>query len=68
MRARSLQTMTNVADAVRDVPQRRKMLLFIGSSALEANMAPGQATVPKNIVCNLEIKDAREKLLRAPAP
>jgi VWFA-related protein len=64
----SLQTITNVADAVRDVPQRRKMLLFIGSTLpLEANMSPdpGPLVTPKNIVCNLEIKDAREKLLRA---
>jgi VWFA-related protein len=64
----SLETMTNVADAVRDVPQRRKMLMFIGSTLpLEANMSPdpGPLVTPKNVVCNLEIKEAREKLLRA---
>ncbi len=52
----SLETMTNVADAVREVPHRRKMLLFIGS---------GVAVSTTGIECFAEVREAREKLLRA---
>jgi VWFA-related protein len=52
----SLEVMTNVADAVREVPHRRKMLLFIGSAV------PVSTT---GIECFAEVRDAREKLLRA---
>lgn len=52
----SLEAMTNVADAVREVPHRRKMLLFIGS---------GVAVSTTGIECFAEIREAREKLLRA---
>ena len=48
--------MTNVADAVREVPHRRKMLLFIGSSVAVSTTAIG---------CFGEVREAREKLLRA---
>ena len=52
----SLEVMTNVADAVREVQHRRKMLLFIGSSV------PVSTT---GIECFAEVREAREKLLRA---
>jgi len=48
--------MTNVADAVREVPHRRKMLLFIGSSV---------SVSTTSIECSAEVREAREKLLRA---
>lgn len=52
----SLDVMTNVADAVREVPHRRKMLLFIGSNV---------SVSTTDIACFAEVRDAREKLLRA---
>jgi VWFA-related protein len=52
----SLEVMTNVADAVREVPQRRKMLLFIGSDV---------SVSTTGIECFAEVREAREKLLRA---
>lgn len=52
----SLDAMTNVADALREVPHRRKMLLFIGK---------GVAVNTTDIRCFAEVRDAREKLLRA---
>jgi VWFA-related protein len=52
----TLDVMTNVADAVRDVPYRRKILLFIGS---------GIAVSATGIECFAEVREAREKLLRA---
>jgi VWFA-related protein len=51
-----LQTITRVADAVRDVPRRRKMLLYIGSSL------PGITTA---FGCFAEVRQAREALLHA---
>jgi len=52
----SLEVMTNVADAVREVPHRRKMLLFIGS---------GVSVSTTTIECFAEVREARERLLRA---
>lgn len=52
----SLDVMTNVADAVREVPHRRKMLLFIGSNV---------SVSTTDIACFAEVREAREKLLRA---
>ena len=52
----SLEVMTNVADAVREVPHRRKMLFFIGSNVSVSTTA---------IECFAEVREAREKLLRA---
>jgi VWFA-related protein len=52
----TLETITHVADALRDVPQRRKMLLFIGSRL------PVQTTSSE---CGSIVSDARTKLLRA---
>ena len=54
----SLEVMTNVADAVREVPRRRKMLLFIGN-----NVPVSETTIQ----CFAEVREAREKLLRAAA-
>ena len=53
----SLEVMTNVADAVREVPRRRKTILFMGSNV--------PVSEPGNIACFGEIMEAREKLLRA---
>jgi VWFA-related protein len=52
----SLEVMTNVADAVREVPNRRKMLFFIGSDV---------SVTTTSIECFAEVREAREKLLRA---
>src|SRR5262245_42748696 len=52
----SLEAMTNVADAVREVPHRRKILLFIGTGVSVSTTAIG---------CFAEVREAREKLLRA---
>ncbi len=52
----SLEVMTNVADAVREVPHRRKMLLFIGSNVAVSTTV---------IECFAEVREAREKLQRA---
>jgi VWFA-related protein len=52
----TLEAMTIVADALRDVPERRKMLLFIGASV---------PVVTTAIECAFEVREAREKLLRA---
>jgi VWFA-related protein len=52
----SLEVMTNVADAVREVPHRRKMLLFIGSNV---------SVSTTGIECFAEVREAREKLLGA---
>jgi VWFA-related protein len=52
----SLETMTHVADAVREVPHRRKMILFIGSTL---------PTSTTRVECFAEVKQARTELLRA---
>ena len=52
----SLEVMANVADAVREVAHRRKMLLFIGSDV---------SVSTTTIECFAEVREAREKLLRA---
>jgi VWFA-related protein len=51
-----LNTITRVADALRDVPRRRKMLFYIGSSL------PG---LSKDLNCFAEVRQAREELLHA---
>jgi VWFA-related protein len=51
-----LNTIARVADAVRDVPRRRKMLLYIGSTL------PGIST---SIGCFAEVRKAREEVLQA---
>ena len=51
-----LNTITRAADAVRDVPRRRKMLFYIGSSL------PGLST---SLECFAEVRQAREELLHA---
>jgi VWFA-related protein len=52
----SLDAMTRIADALKDVPQRRKMLVFLGS------MLPVQTA---SSGCGGMVKDSREKLFRA---
>ena len=51
----SLETMTSVADALRDVPERRKMLIYIGRSVPVMNSG----------TCGAEHRDARERLIRS---
>ncbi|MEP6914972.1 MAG: VWA domain-containing protein [Acidobacteriota bacterium] len=51
----TLESITRVADALRDVPQRRKMLLFIGTNIPVQDAGD----------CSGILKDAREKLFRA---
>jgi VWFA-related protein len=51
----TLESITRVADALRDVPQRRKMLLFIGTSIPVQDAGE----------CSGILREAREKLFRA---
>jgi VWFA-related protein len=76
------ETIARVADAVRDVPGRRKTLLFIGtyfrgSEALQGpsnkrptTTAPGSGIIPMNpniMACAAPLRQARETMLRATA-
>ena len=58
----SLEAMTHVAEVLRDVPQRRKSLLFIGDYVGIVNWGYDP---PIRGFCEPPIKDAREKLTRA---
>ena len=58
----SLEAMTHVAEVLRDVPQRRKSLLFIGDYVGIVNWGYDP---PIFVDCEPPIKDAREKLTRA---
>jgi VWFA-related protein len=51
----SLETMTIAAEALRDVPERRKMLVYIGRRVPVASSGD----------CGFELKTARERLIRA---
>jgi len=51
----TFEVMTRVADALRDVPQRRKMLLFVGRTLPIQSMGE----------CGGMLREARNKLLRA---
>ena len=54
-----LEALTNVSDAVRDIPRRRKLLLFIGRGIV-INLAPlGRTASPG---CEHQVKVKREKL------
>jgi len=59
----SLEVMTNVANALRDVPHRRKLLLFIGKG-VAVNPPPSPENAP-NLACLADVQDARDKMLRA---
>jgi VWFA-related protein len=65
----TLETITNVATALKDVPQRRKMLVFIGSRIpVEGNepiIAPSRPTNIIDRTCNGIVTQARDKLFRA---
>jgi len=57
-----LETLTNVSDALRDIPRRRKLLLFIGRG-LVINLAPlGRTASPG---CEHQVKVKREKLFES---
>lgn len=59
-----LETMTRVADAVRDTPRRRKLLLFIGSNVIWE--AIRSTALPRDDVgCEIRLKDARAALFAA---
>ncbi|MEO7271542.1 MAG: VWA domain-containing protein [Vicinamibacterales bacterium] len=65
----TLETMTNVADALKDVPQRRKMLVFIGTripvQGDERIGPPTSAAAAASRGCSGRVRSAREKLFRA---
>jgi VWFA-related protein len=54
-----LETVTQVSEAVRDIPRRRKALLFIGRG-IALNMGPQSMTA--NPGCEPRLKDTRQKL------
>ena len=56
-----LETMTRVADAVRDTPRRRKLLLFIGSDIIWQSMRP-TAERGADTGCETPLEDARKAL------
>ena len=56
----SLEAMTRAADAIRDVPLRRKSLLFIGSYVGIVSWPS-----PDRVDCRDQIRAARDKLTRA---
>jgi VWFA-related protein len=56
-----LETMTRVADAVRDTPRRRKLLLFIGSDIIWQSMRP-TAERGQDTGCETPLEDARKAL------
>jgi VWFA-related protein len=59
-----LETMTRVADAVRDVPRRRKVLLFIGTDIIWQSYRPA-AERGQDPGCETPLKDARNALFTA---
>lgn len=57
-----LETVTNLAEAARETPSRRKLLLFIGSSIIvQAGPTPASADVG----CDNRVRDARRKMVDA---
>jgi VWFA-related protein len=54
-----LETVTQVSEAVRDIPRRRKALLFIGRG-IAINMGPQSMTA--NPGCEPRLKDTRQKM------
>jgi VWFA-related protein len=51
-----LDTITRLATAVREIPRRRKILLFIGSDLTLQS---------PEIACNVRLRDSRERMLQA---
>ncbi|MEP6915936.1 MAG: VWA domain-containing protein, partial [Acidobacteriota bacterium] len=51
-----LDTITRLATAVREIPRRRKILLFIGSELTLQS---------PDIACNVRLRDSRERMLQA---
>jgi VWFA-related protein len=66
-----LETITRVADAVRDAPRRRKVLFFIGSSLifqstrLPADVLAGPSNASKDPGCESRLKHARDEMFAA---
>ena len=66
-----LETITRVADAVRDAPRRRKVLFVIGSSIifqstrLPADVLAGPSNASKDPGCESRLKHAREAMFAA---
>lgn len=59
-----LETMTRVADAVRDTPRRRKLLLFIGSDVIWQSMRKASDN-GADTGCERPLADARKALFKA---
>jgi VWFA-related protein len=59
-----METITRVADAVRDTPRRRKTLLFIGSSVIWQASRP-VAEAGEDVGCEMRLKDARNAMFAA---
>ena len=57
-------TITRVADALRDTPRRRKTLLFIGSSVIWQSSRP-VAEAGEDVGCEVRLKDARNAMFAA---
>jgi VWFA-related protein len=59
-----LETVTRVAEAVKDTPRRRKVLLFIGSDVIFQSMRP-TAQAGQDPGCETRLKDARSAMFAA---
>ena len=59
-----LETITRVADAVQNVPQRRKSLLFIGSNVIWQS-ARGVVGPGQDVGCESRLRDARAAMFAA---
>ena len=59
-----LETITRVAEAVQNVPQRRKSLLFIGSNVIWQS-ARGVVDGGQDVACESRLRDARAAMFAA---
>jgi VWFA-related protein len=59
-----LETITRVAEAVQNVPQRRKSLLFIGSNVIWQS-ARGVVEGGQDVACESRLRDARAAMFAA---
>jgi VWFA-related protein len=57
-----LETVTNLANAVRNTPRRSKSLLFIGSSVI---LQSGPRPMSEDVGCDYRLRDARAKMFDA---
>lgn len=57
-----LDTVTRIADAVQDVPRRRKLLLFIGSSLI---LQVGPRDPQLDVGCPRRVEDSRQRMFES---